>query len=492
MPLNGNSSAVAHTCQNASLIALSLFFLPLDFFVLFLSYSVRSFWSTKDGFRGARNVEARKTILVTGIGMTKGLVLARAFSRAGHKVIGADFEPNGALVPGRVSNSLAAFHRLQKPDAGRGSMPYIQGLLDVILREEVDLWVSCSGVASAVEDGEAKEVIENRTDCQAVQFDVATTQTLHEKHTFIDHTSELGLTVPETHTVTSRAAVDEALEQATPGRKFIMKPIGMDDSARGDMTLLPLKTREETSRHLDKLKISDKSAWILQQFVRGSEYCTHAVIIKGKVKVFVACPSAELLMHYEALAPDSALSRAMLKFTEDYAEKGGPGFTGHCSFDFLVEDTSPTDPLRLVLYPIECNPRAHTAVALFNGTPGMVDGYLSLLDDNADGSKTKTSMVVTPAHQDKYYWVGHDLVTRLLQPLMRLLLLQSSVEDFAKAVREVVMHLLLWRDGTFDVRDPLPWFYLYHVYWPMQFLSCIMTGKRWSRINVSTLKMFEC
>ncbi|EME40342.1 hypothetical protein DOTSEDRAFT_74965 [Dothistroma septosporum NZE10] len=490
MPLNAKSSALAHTGQNALLIALSLFFLPLDVTVLLLSYIVRPFWRTSYQLEALHHADDQKTVLVTGVGMTKGLVLARAFSRAGHKVVGADFEPNGALVPGRVSNSLAGFYRLQKPDASRGSVPYIQGLLDVILKEKVDLWVSCSGVASAVEDGEAKEVIENRTDCRAIQFDVATTQTLHEKHTFIDHTQELGLTVPETHTITCRKAVDNALEKATPGRKFIMKPIGMDDSARGDMTLFPLKTQQETSRHLDRLKISEKSAWILQQFVQGSEYCTHAVIIKGKVKVFVACPSAELLMHYEALNPASALSRAMLKFTEEYAEQGGPGFTGHCSFDFLIEDTSPRDPSQIVLYPIECNPRAHTAVALFNGTPAMVDAYLSLLDDSVNGSQT--SKVVIPAREDKYFWIGHDLVTRFVQPLARLVLLQSSAQDFGRAVRGFVLHLLSWRDGTFDVQDPLPWFYLYHVYWPMQFFACITSGKRWSRINVSTLKMFEC
>ncbi|KAK3044781.1 hypothetical protein LTS18_000367, partial [Coniosporium uncinatum] len=51
-------------------------------------------------------------------------------------------------------------------------------------------------------------------------------------------------------------------------------------------------------------------------------------------------------------------------------------------------------------------------------------------------------------------------------------------------------HLLSWKDGTFEVQDPLPWFVLYHVYWPAQFVQSLRTGNWWSRVNVSTGKMF--
>lgn len=43
-------------------------------------------------------------------------------------------------------------------------------------------------------------------------------------------------------------------------------------------------------------------------------------------------------MHYEALPPESALSRAMLQFTRVFAAKSGDDFTGHLSFDFLMDE----------------------------------------------------------------------------------------------------------------------------------------------------------
>ncbi|SMR60321.1 unnamed protein product [Zymoseptoria tritici ST99CH_1E4] len=491
--LDGDSSRLAHAWQNMALILLSIVFLPLNASILLLNYALRSLSQLLFNTRNAFSSPSKpRTILVTGVGMTKGLVLARLFHLSGHRVIGADFEPNGALVPGRVSVAISKFYRLQKPKpTPNGSAPYIQGLLDVITKEKVDLWVSCSGVASAVEDGEAKEIVESRTSCKAIQFDVRTTQTLHEKNSFIEYTESIGLTVPETHSITSRDAVAAIFDKAPVGRKYILKPIGMDDSARADMTLLPKSSEKETSAHISRLRISEKNPWIVQQFVRGEEFCTHALIIKGKVKAFVACPSAELLMHYVALPTNSALSQAMQLFTEKFAASWESDFTGHCSFDFLVEDATPNDPKNIVLYPIECNPRAHTAVALFNHTPELADRYLEALSSSSS-STTKSDHITYPTSPRTYYWAAHDLVTLALLPALSLLRGQSSLQDLTQNLASLATQLLTWKDGTYELWDPLPWFFLYHVYWPMTFWKCLVGGKKWSRVNVSTLKMFEC
>lgn len=493
--LDSSSSLFLHLTQNASLLLLSLTFLPLDTFILLLSYLTQVLWLNSPPYRRQRHRRVSafqpRTILVTGVGMTKGLTLARLFYEAGHNVIGADFEPSGALVGGRVSKSIRRFYPLTKPSLKQGSSRYIQGLLNIVSQEHVDLWVSCSGVASAVEDGEAKEILESRTSCKAVQFDVKTTQMLHEKDSFIAHTQSLGLTIPETHTVTSCEETVTILQHASSDKFFIMKPIGVDDLSRADMTLLPRPTAKETTTHVSRLRISKSTPWILQQHISGPEYCTHALVIKGKVKAFVACPSSELLMHYEALPPDSALRRAMLKFTRTFAAHGGEGFTGHLSFDFLVEEKALDSDDEIVLYPIECNPRAHTAVALFNGDAvRMVEAYLSLLGDQTEEKRDVN--LVTPTHPKKFYWIGHDLVEFLLFPFILSLTLQTPAWQFFSGLHSFLEHILFWKDGTYELWDPLPWWWLYHAYWPTQFWNSMRTGKKWSRLNVSTTKMFEC
>ena len=394
--LDAHSPYRLHFAQNVSLIILSLLFLPLCTSLLLASYLARPFLSNESSTRKRvrRSVNGRnpdfhpKTILVTGVGMTKGLFLARTFYTAGHNVIGADFEPNGIPVCGRFSKSLRKFYSLPKPDEKAGAAYYIDAMLRIVRKEKVDLWVSCSGVASAVEDGQAKEVLERRSDVRCIQFDVLTTQMLHEKDTFIAQTERLGLPTPETHNVTSRAAVHKVLHESPKTKKqYIMKSVGMDDASRGNMTLLPRRTVSETYSHVSAIPISERKPWVLQQFIKGKEYCTHALIVNNEVKVFVACPSLELLMHYEALSSDSALSRAMLRFTEEFVKRTDTNMTGHLSFDFLVDEAISEKGAHLTLLPIECNPRAHTAVALFQGQErALSEAYLAALTPKVNGT----------------------------------------------------------------------------------------------------------
>ena len=442
--------------------------------------------------------------------MSKGLALARAFYIAGHNVIGADFEPHGVLVCGRFSRSLQKFYALPKPNAREGSAYYINALLRIVQREQVDLWVSCSGVANAADDGQAKEVLERRSDCKCIQFDVATTQMLHEKDTFIAETLRLGLPVPETHNVTSRAAVHKVLHDSPRTKKrYIMKSVGMDDATRGDMTVLPRRTLSQTYDHLARMPIAKDKPWVLQEFVKGKEYCTHALVVRNAVKVFVACPSSELLMHYEALPSGSVLSKAMLRFTEEFVKRSGGDMTGHLSFDFLIEEKVTEKGVEMGLVPIECNPRAHTAVVLFEGMEQkMAEAYLTALEPekefkplaqrpNINGHtngaiEEKEQELVTPAKVLKYYWIGNDLVEFVYLPLQQLILRQISLAAYLQGCVDFLEHILLWKDGTYELWDPLPAWWLYHVYWPGQFLACILQRKKWSRINVSTCKIFGC
>jgi len=514
---DGNTPRIGHAARDVSLIVLSFLFVPFTTFVVFWSYTITLFFPP-DVLKCRQNVRSThtpyfepKTVLVTGVGMTKGLCLARLFHMAGHNVVGADFEP--MLLPicaGRTSRALQAFYKLSRPTAGRDSQAkYTRSILDIIRKEKVQLWVSCSGVASAVEDGMAKETVELMTSCKAVQFDVSTTQRLHEKHSFIDYTKSLNLPVPETYTVISKAAALQVLlnDAAGTDKKYILKYVGTDDAVRGDMTLLPLASPSLTKLHLSAFEISEDRPWILQQYIRGQEFSTHALVIQGEVKAFVACPSSELQMHYRALPADSALSRSMLRFTQEFALAGGKHFTGHLSFDFLVQQDEADRAARdagaeVRLYPIKCNPRVHTAVCLFGNTPELVEGYLSLLEAKprpptpTKRSRTPNGLArdpIFPSAPAKYYWVGHDLVELIILPLLSLFSREGpSFLEVFEHVTAFIEHVFEWHDGTFEFWDPLPVWWLYHVYWPTQLLMALLKGEKWSRINLSTCKMFMC
>lgn len=360
--------------------------------------------------------------------MSKGLALARIHYRAGHRVIGADFEPYRIPVCGRFSASIERFYRLSEPTAEGGPAEYIKELADIMEKENVDLWISCSGVAYAVTDAEAAEVLEKQTSCKIFQFGVTLTVTLHEKHSFIDNTRTIGLNVPNTHLVTSETEALAVLypdkSRPTAEHQYIMKSVGLDNSLRADMTILPQPTLRETKAHIKRFNPTPFRPFVLQQYISGPEYCTHSLIVKGQVKAFVACPSASLLMHYNALPASSALSQAMLLYTSIYAKKTGSDMTGHFSIDFLVQEgiaekaeqrvgisASEIKDLMNVIYPIECNPRAHTAVVTFaDEAEDMAEAYLSILPDHepkgVSNGHHMESLVVPRPNVPGYYVSG--------------------------------------------------------------------------------------
>jgi catechol O-methyltransferase len=487
-----------HVPKNILLILLSWICLPLTTTITLISLIITHLNPpskpplTQDDF-------TRKTVLVTGTSMTKGLAIARLLAlHTPHRIITADTEPIPFTSPGRYSSSITRFHQLASPN-GEDAEPYIESLLSVIRRESVHLWISCSSVVGEVEDGEVMKRATAERGAQnfkAVQFSAQHVERLHEKDQFTTYIASLGLATPESHRCTSASEAEHFLTTSDlkegKGKQFIMKPIGVDDRARAQMmTLLPLSSPQKTSAHLSSLNISEKNSYLLQQYISGPEYCTHALIIRGRVRAFTACPSLELLMHYEALSPDSPLTRKMLEFTRRVARDAGSGFTGHLSFDFLAEREGDD----VELFPIECNPRAHTAVVLFQDTPEMAGAYLDIFNEDVDNGEDEEGdeerVVVPRTPTVGYYWVGHDFVTFLLIPLLSLVFGNGSVGMLIEGAGELLHHLLYWRDGTYAVSDPIPFWVLYHVYWPAQFIRSLVMDRRWSRINVSTTKMFS-
>lgn len=491
-----NEAAKAHTPfyytnlgKNILLLLLSLVNAPISAAVVLVSLIISSFTSKAKPQLQHGDSSERKTILVTGVSMTKGLTIARSLSQhAPHRIIGADIS---AFSPGRFSNSLSKYYRLDTPH-GDDAEPYIDSILSVIRNENVDLWISCSSVVAAVEDGQVVRLAQEAANqkgrkFEAIQFNEDVVEKFHEKDKFIDYIATLNLTIPESHRCTSADdALKVLLRKINDKKKFLAKPIGVDDRARNAMmTLLPFKSAQETTSYVDSLNISPSNPFQLQQFIPGKEYCTHALVIRGNVKAFTSCPSSELLMHYEPLPAYSTLSQEMLKFTEKVAKAGGETFTGHLSFDFLVEDGN-----EVVLYPIECNPRAHTAVVLFDNTPAMANAYLSIFD-GATSDYNRSTPVYPRAPTPSYYWFGHDVVTFGILPVLDALVGKGSWQNVLADWAYLGQHLATWRDGTFTGADPVPFWVLYHVYWPMKFVESLRTGKEWSRINVSTTKMFE-
>ncbi|KAJ6441506.1 Peroxisomal hydratase-dehydrogenase-epimerase [Purpureocillium lavendulum] len=219
----------------------------------------------------------------------------------------------------------------------------------------------------------AGELIELGTKARAIQLREKDIEVLHSKTKFIDLARSLGLLVPDTRTVTDKASLLEffatrgGLVLRPGGAQYLVKPAGVDDVARFGMPILPLDSAEQTLEQINSIPFGRDVEFVVQEFIHGEEYCTHALVVRGRVRAFVACPSSGVLMHYAALKSESPLNKKMLHFTETVVASGGDMWTGHVSFDFLVKPSGHSQQQStedIEIFPIECNPRVHTAVVL--------------------------------------------------------------------------------------------------------------------------------
>ncbi|EJU01176.1 hypothetical protein DACRYDRAFT_108508 [Dacryopinax primogenitus] len=309
----------------------------------------------------------------------------------------------------------------------------------------------------------------------------------------------LGMPYPQSYTVTSVDQAIAIISSHPVSRPLILKAsVALDDIGRTDWTFYPIQGDHSctlTRKKLNNLPIpiSEHEPFLLQEFIRGAEYCTHALVVENQLRAFVCCPSSNMVMRY--LAAEENISKKAEEWTTDFLaayskERPEAPFTGHLSMDFIhrKEDDS--------LYPIECNPRVHTAVSLLAQDTALVDAYLSVLPScDQERSDYQQPMVHTQPDTSPLSWHGHMWFTVFLPYLFPILTRIGLHPTFDYIVTdEEAKSQLPYTDATWDPDDPWPFFALYHVQWPWYLARFLVMRrhKRWNRFNVSTGTMFEC
>ncbi|MEO1062393.1 MAG: ATP-grasp enzyme [Actinomycetota bacterium] len=386
-----------------------------------------------------------RTVLLSGGKMTKSLALARAFHRAGHRVVLAEtarYRWSGH----RFSNCVDAFRIVPAAD----HPGYVAALAAIVDEEGVDVYVPVCSPLSSRFDAEAADALADR--CEVVHVGADVVRTLDDKDAFAASAETLGLAVPETHRITDPEQVVDFDFDRRPGRRYLLKSIPYDPVHRLDLTTLPLATPEATAEHARSLPISESAPWVLQEFVSGDEYCTHGTVRDGALQVWACCESSPSQLNYEMVdRPD------MEKWVRSYVE--ALGLTGQVSFDFIVDADG-----RAVA--IECNPRTHSAITMFAGHPELAAAYL---EDGGD------AIVPLPGSRPTYWW--HMELWRMVRDPRRA----------AERLRVVVRG----REALLDPHDPLPFLLVPHLQITSLLVRALVRGTPWVKIDINIGKLVE-
>jgi glutathione synthase/RimK-type ligase-like ATP-grasp enzyme len=387
--------------------------------------------------------EHPRTILISGGKMTKALQLARSFHRAGHRVVLVE-SARYRLTGHRFSRAVATFRTVPKPQAP----DYAAALLRIVEEEQVDVYVPvCSPVASRY-DAEATVLLAGH--CEVVHLDPDTLARVDDKDEFARLAASLGLDVPDTHRITEARQVAE-FDFAARDATYILKSIAYDPVRRLDLTPLPRPTPRETAAFAASLPISESNPWILQEFVRGQEYCTHSTVRDGRQTVYGCCTSSAFQLNYGHVDQPE-----IEKWVETFVGTLG---TGQVSLDLIQ-----TDDGRIV--GIECNPRTHSAITMFHDHPGVAAAYL---EDDAPPIEPLPGSRPT-------YWLYHELWRMLSDP---------------RTIPERMRAVVRGQDAIFDWEDPLPFLLVHHLQIPWLLLGNMVRLQDWVKIDFNIGKLVE-
>ncbi|MGF1480169.1 MAG: ATP-grasp enzyme [Cyanophyceae cyanobacterium] len=430
--------------KNLGTLALLLLAFPLNLFIVLLA------WLRNLVRRPPQSAQNPKTIMLTGGKMTKALQLARSFHAAGHRVVLVETHKYW-LVGHRYSNAVARFYTVPAPQ--KDLEGYTQGLLDIAKRENVDVYIPvCSPVASYY-DSLAKVALSGC--CEVFHFDPDVTRMLDDKFAFAENARSIGLSVPKSFRIDDPKQVLD-FDFSNEKRPYILKSIPYDSVRRLDLTKLPCATSQETEAFVKSLPISPEKPWIMQEFIPGTEYCTHSTIRNGELRLHCCCESSAFQVNYENVDKPE-----ILEWVSRFAQANH--LTGQASFDFIQAEDG-------TVYAIECNPRTHSAITMFYNHPGVAEAYL--------GQEPLPEPLQPLPDSKPTYWLYHE-VWRLNEVRS----LQQLGQWFSNLTRG--------KDAIFAASDPLPFLMVHHWQIPLLLLKNLSKLKGWIRIDFNIGKLVE-
>jgi len=394
-------------------------------------------------------LENPQRILITGGKMTKALQLARSFHAAGHSVILVETHKYW-LSGHRFSNAVKKFYTVPAPE--KDGEEYSRSLLEIVKKENIDAFIPVSSPVASYYDAIAGELMSPH--CQVIHFSPGITKLLDDKFQLCEKARALGLSSPKSFSITDPQQILD-FDFKSDGSQYLLKSIRYDSVSRLDMTRLPFDGMEE---YIKTLPISPENPWTMQQFITGQEYCTHSTVRNGKIRLHCCSESSPFQVNYKQIEKPEIYA-----WVEQFVK--ALNLTGQISFDFIQAADG-------TVYPIECNPRTHSAITMFYNHPGLADAYLK------DAENENEEAIAPLPNSKPTYWIYHEL-WRLTGV--------RSVSDL-KARLGIIFE---GTDALLRPEDPLPFLTVPHWQITLLLLDNLRKLKGWVRIDFNIGKLVE-
>jgi len=289
---------------------------------------------------------ARQRILLTGGRAPVALDLARLFRAAGHTVFMAESrEPI-------LSQSCRAIERhFTVPAPNRDVDAYGRALGAIARDHAIDLVLPTCEELFHVSRARAHLPASCRLPVEPIE----TLRPIHDKWAFNQGAERLGLPVPKTLLARTPA---QAIDAVRTLGSCVLKPA----YSRFAVNVVFADGGRRDRARIAKLPIDATRPWLVQERVRGPEYCSYGFAVNGELKVHCVYDHAFTAGAGAGVSFEAIDHPAIERWIRDFVR--AHRFTGQLAFDFIVAaDGRP--------YALECNPRSTSGLHLFQVGDGL-------------------------------------------------------------------------------------------------------------------------
>lgn len=295
------------------------------------------------------NTPTSKKILITFARSFLALKLARHCHSAGHEVFVAD-SLNQHVT--KYSNAVKKAFKLPSPRFH--SEDYIEGLIEIIKQEKIDLLIPVYEEISYI----AKAAHRFPSSCKIFAPSFDHYHELQNKWLFQKKLASLGIKTLK-FSLIEKIEDLQTLDFTIP---FALKPC----YSRASEKVQKVAPKQASGI---KIKIEPHNPWIAQEWSTGKKFCTYSICHQGKVYAHGIYPVNYAIDGNSCLTFTAIDHPPIFEWITHFVDK--INYTGQIAFDFVeTEDKK--------LYAIECNPRATSGLLLFNDKTHVSKAFLGI------------------------------------------------------------------------------------------------------------------
>uniref|UniRef100_A0ACD5GVY9 ATP-grasp domain-containing protein n=1 Tax=Desertifilum tharense IPPAS B-1220 TaxID=1781255 RepID=A0ACD5GVY9_9CYAN len=274
----------------------------------------------------------------------------------------------------RASNTTCAATQAYRHAQLLGATPrfdpqgFINALIEIIHQEKIDFLIPTCEEIFYIASG-----LSSLTPyCQVFVEPLEKLNDLHNKWAFIQKVEALGLPTPKTWFLQTPEDLKEILE-----RPVILKPVYSRFASNVHLLTQPIST-------IPNLDLHPQKNWVAQEFITGKQYCTYSIAHQGQLTAHAAYPVEYTAKKGSCIYFKSIEHPQLLAWVKTFVQ--AEQFTGQIAFDFIQAEDG-------TVYPLECNPRAISAIHLFQSSDKLEQAFLNSKNPLVQPQPQKSSML---------------------------------------------------------------------------------------------------